>query len=244
MARPSRVVTIHQPEFLPWLGFFDKLRQCDVFVLLDHVQYEKHYFQNRNRIRSRTPQAWSWLTVPVRLKGRFGQPIQEVEIHDTTDWRRKHLTAIEMSYRKARAFDAYWASFTEIYRRPWQRLAELNIALIEWLAGSFGLRRTVLRSSELGVDGSRSQLLLAICQRAGATEYLSGISGRDYLDTALFEEAGIRVTFQEFHHPIYQQAYDPFVPGLSSIDLLLNYGAVALDVLTNAETPRLSALPA
>lgn len=242
MSRDPCIVAIHQPEWLPWLGFLDKLRQCDVFVLLDQVQFEKHYYQNRNRVRTATPRGWTWLTVPVRTKGRFGQPIGEVEIDYATDWRRTHLRTLELNYHKAPAFDACWPALQALYERPWERLADASIAMIHWLADQFGIRTQIIRSSALDVSGSRSALLLAICRQLGATEYLSGVSGREYLQVGAFEEAGIRVRCQEFHHPVYRQCYEPFVPALSSVDLLLHYGAQASDILVGADTPRLSEL--
>lgn len=235
----DRVVAIHQPELLPWLGFMDKLRQCDVFVLLDHVPFEKNYFQNRNRIRTATPQGWSWLTVPVLLKGRFGQPIDEVAIDHRRDWRAKHLKTLAQHYHAAPAFPRYWPSLAAHYERSPERLVDFSLPLIGWLVESLGLDTPVVRSSELGVSGTRSALLLAICRKLSATEYLSGISGRDYLDVASFQRAGIAVRFQEFHHPIYRQCYQPFVPALSAVDLLFNYGEEAREILADARTPRL-----
>ena len=114
------------------------------------------------------------------------------------------------------------------------------IDLIRWLSGCFGLDKTMIRSSELSVSGSRSELLLAICRKVGATDYLSGVSGREYLDRELFQRAGIRVRFQEFHHPIYRQCYEPFIPALSSVDLLFNHGPQAGEILAGERTPRLS----
>ncbi len=242
MPGSTRVVAIHQPEMLPWLGFLDKLRQCDVFVLLDHVQFEKQDFQNRNRIRTATPQGWSWLTVPVRMTGRFGQPIYAVEIGNASNWRRKHLAAIELNYHKAPVFHRYWPSLQAQYAQARDRLSEFSIALIRWLAEAFGIQTPIVRSSELRVDGARSELLRSICRQVGATEYLSGISGRDYLDVESFKQDGIAVRFQRFYHPIYRQCYEPFVPALSALDLLMNYGEASRDVLEGAEVPRLSTL--
>ncbi len=241
-AHDSCVVAIHQPEFLPWLGFLNKLHQCDTFVLLDHVQFEKNYFQNRNRIRTATPHGWSWLTVPILTKGRFGQAICEVEMNESTDWRRKHLEAFRLHYAKAPAFEEYGPFLQAQYEKPWRRLTDFSMTLIEWIARSFGLERKILRSSEMGVGGARSRLLLSICEKVGATEYLSGISGRNYLETNLFEERGIRVRFQEFHHPVYRQCYEPFVPGLSSMDLLFNHGGQAGEILAGDRTPRMDVL--
>lgn len=242
MVPESRVVAIHQPEFLPWLGFLDKLRQCDTFVLLDHVQFEKNYFQNRNRIRTVSPRGWSWVTVPVLTKGRSDQPICDVEINKSLDWKRKHLEAFRLHYGKASHFGEYGPSLQAHYEKPWRRLADFSVTLIEWIARSFGLQRKILRSSEMNAKGARSQLLASLCEQAGATEYLSGISGRNYLETDLFEKRGIQVRFQEFHHPVYRQCYEPFVPGLSSLDLLFNGGGQAGEILASDRTPRLDAL--
>jgi len=233
------IVTIHQPEFLPWLGFIDKFHNCDIFVLLDDVQFEKNYFQNRNRIRTPSPQGWCWLTVPVLTKGRSGQSICEVEINNAVNWKRKHLSSFKQNYSSASHFEVYFEFLQEHYRKDWRRLVDFNIEIITWLADAFGLKGTIVRSSELDVEGARSALLLDICQELGATVYLSGISGRDYLDLELFESAGINVRLQEFYHPIYRQCYEPFISCMSSVDLLFNYGSEAKRVLFSESTPRL-----
>lgn len=238
----SCVVAIHQPETLPWLGFIDKLRRSDIFVLLDHVQFEKGYFQNRNRIRSCNSDGWSWLTVPVLTKGKFGQAICDVEINGSVEWRGKHLKSIWQSYSMAPYFERYSPILKEHYEKSWRYLVDFNIQTILWITEAFGLKKTIKRSSELGVTGVRSELLLAICQRLGASTYLSGISGKEYLARDLFDAAGIAVCYQEFYHPIYRQCYEPFVPGLSSIDLLFNCADGGLEILESPRAHRLSAL--
>ena len=230
---------IHQPEAFPWLGFFDKWRQSGLFILLDHVPFEKNYFQNRNRIRTPGGRGWSWLTIPVRLKGRSGRPIREVEINPETDWRRKHLEALKTAYGRAPHFDAYWPFLRSHYGREWKLLADFNGAMIAWMGERLGLHNNVRRSSEMGVGGAKSELLLGLCRAAGAEEYLSGVSGKEYLDTGLFDRAGVRVKFQEFRHPVYRQRYEPFVPAMSGLDLLFNHGAEARKILWDAATPRL-----
>ena len=228
-------VTIHQPEFLPWLGFVDKIRQCDVFVLLDSVQFEKNYFQNRNKIR--TGWGWVWLTVPVFMKGLFGQKIQEVRIRNDESWSRKHRQTLRQNYGSAPFFHEYFSGLEALYDQPWDLLAEFNIAVIHWVANAFGLSRQFIRSSELGVIGKRSELLVNICKTLGAKVYLSGVSGRDYLDEALFKDAGVLVRYQDFRHPVYRQRYEPFLHVMSSVDLLFNVGPSSLQALTEANTP-------
>ncbi|HLG71773.1 MAG TPA: WbqC family protein [Chloroflexota bacterium] len=231
-------MAIHQPEFLPWLGFFDKLRQADVFVLLDHVQFEKNYFQNRNRIRVPQDPGWAWLTVPVLSKGRFGQAIAEVEINQSVDWQRKHLAAVQLSYGRAPHFERYWPPLAQQYSLHWARLAELNESLIRLLAGMLGIQTTIVRSSSVPVNGAKTEMLLGLCQHFGATVYLSGISGRDYLDCEAFRGAEIEVRFQDFRHPVYEQRYKPFIPAMSAADLLFNCGPHSLDILADPSSPR------
>lgn len=229
------MVTIHQPEFLPWLGFMDKIRQCDVFVLLDSVQYEKNYFQNRNKIRT----AWgsAWLTIPVLTKGLFGQTIRDIRIQNEEKWRRKHCQGIRQHYQAAPFFDKYFPGLEALYVQSWDLLAEFNIAVISWVANAFGLSRRFVRSSELTLTGKRSELLVNICIALGAEFYLSGVSGRGYLDEHLFADAGIPVRYQNFNHPVYRQCYEPFLPNMSSVDLLFNTGPDSLKALTEGNAP-------
>lgn len=223
------VVTIHQPEHLPWLGFFDKVRQADVFVLLDHVQYRRRYFQNRNRVRGRDGEVW--VTVPVKVKGRYDQPINAVEIDGSPRWAEQCWNTLSHCYGRAPFFAGHAPFFEALYHRPWRRLAELNETLIRYLLDALGIRVEIVRSSALEPTGRKGELMLEICRRLGATAYLSGISGRDYLDRAQFAAAGIELTFQEFHHPVYRQLHEPFIPCLSAVDLLFTHGPGSLDVI-------------
>ena len=225
------VVTIHQPEHLPWLGFFDKIRQAHVFVMLDHVQYRKNYFQNRNKVR--VAGGAVWLTVPVLTKGYADQAINEVQINNqgSPRWKEKCWTCIAQSYRKAQYWSLHEGFFDRLYKTNWTRLVEINEAIIRHMLDAFSIDVKVVKSSELNISGNRGDLLLDICRKVGASVYLSGVSGRDYLDVKTFTDAGIRVHFQEFHHPIYKQQYEPFLPAMSAIDLLFNYGPSSLDVI-------------
>lgn len=225
------VVTIHQPEHLPWLGFLDKVRQVDVFVVLDHVQYRKNYFQNRNKIRAASGALW--LTVPVLTKGNSDQPINEVQINNqgSPRWKEKCWFSLVQHYRKTEFWSHHEQFFERLYKTNWTRLVEINEAIIRYLLNAFSIDVKVIKSSELNVEGQRGDLLLDICRHVGAGTYLSGVSGKEYLDRKKFADAGIEVQFQEFHHPIYKQAYEPFLPCMSSIDLLFNYGPASLDVI-------------
>ncbi len=230
------IVTVHQPEHLPWLGFFDKMRQADIMVLLDTTQFVKQDFQNRNRIK--TAQGAKWLSVPVYRTGRSDQDILDVEICNERSWRHRHWGLIERSYAKAPCFDAHRDFFRELYAEPWTRLVDLNLAIIEYLAAQLGMPGRVLRASELGIhERGGTKINLAISQKLGAQAYLSGRYGRDYLDEAPFDAAGIQVLYQDFQHPVYPQLWGEFVPQLSTIDLLFNCGAESLERIAAAQAP-------
>ncbi len=224
-------VTIHQPEHLPWLGFFDKARQVDLLVLLDHVQYRKQYFQNRNRIRS--SEGFRWLTVPILIKGRHLQSINQVEIDNTGSphWRRTCLRLLMDCYRKACFFPAHAEFFEKLYHCQWKWLVDLNETIIRYLLEAFAISVPLKRSSELGIQARKGDLNLEICQKVGASRYLSGISGKAYLDLEKFRSEGVEVQIQAFHHPIYQQLHETFLPCMSAIDLLFNHGPRSGDIL-------------
>ncbi len=231
------VVTIHQPEHAPWLGFFDKARQADVLVLLDDAQFRKHYFQNRNRIRG--DRGAIWLTVPVLTRGRSAQAIRDVRIDHRANprWSEKCWASLSQHYQQTGSWAVHRPALEALYREPWDRLVDMNDALIRYLLEALSIRTKLLNSSAMQARGERSERLLAICQALGADVYLSGISGKDYLDIDAFERAGIAVQFQAFHHPIYRQRHEPFIPCLSAVDLLLNHGPNSLDVLQGIGVP-------
>lgn len=236
------VVTIHQPEHLPWLGFIDKVRQADTFVILDHVQFRKHYYQNRNRIRG--TDGALWLTVPVLTRNYANQAINDVLINNqgSPRWKDKCWGSLVQHYRNAKYWLYHAGFFERLYKAEWLRLADLNETIIRYLLESFSTNVKIIRSSELQVEGGKGELILHICRKLGADVYLSGVSGGDYLDLEKFANAGIEVRFQDFHHPVYKQLYDPFLPGMSSIDLLVNHGPASLDIVKGIGVKTLDAV--
>lgn len=228
-------LVVLQPGYLPWLGYFDQLSRSDLFVHYDDVQYDKHGWRNRNRVRTAGGDGWSWLTVPVKLGGKFGARILDVEIDGKTRWADKHWRTLEQNYRRAPFFSRFAPELEPLYRREWTKLVELDLALTATIARAFGLgeRRTV-RSSELPAcppSQDPTQRLLDLCRHFEATDYFSGAAARDYLDVGRFSAAGVRVEFQEFRHPTYPQVHPgPFVSHLSAVDALFNLGPDALSV--------------
>ena len=227
-------IAIHQPQYLPWLGYLDKLDCTDVFVLLDTVQFKKNEWQNRNRIR--TAQGWQYLTVPVLHE--FPQRLDQVRINNQTDWRRKHQTALETHYRKAQHYDPYAPAFRDLYSRAWERLALLNIEVIRMLTEAFGITTRLVEASRFTARDDQTGRLVDLCKALGADRYLAGEGGRAYMNLAEFEAAGITVEFQEFAHPEYAQVYEPFITGMSAIDLLFNYGHDGIELLRKSRRSR------
>lgn len=241
------IVTIHQPHFLPWLGYLHRMAQADLFVLLDHVQFERANYQNRMRIRmaGAVPDHARWITVPV-LQRSQKETILEKVIDDSRRWGAASFATLRQAYRDAPYLGAYAAELRRIFEHPWTRLVDLNGATLQFLREAFGIRTPIVRSSELFVSGAKSQLVLSICKAVGATTFLGGLGGsRSYIDTAAFEREGIRVAWQQFRHPSYRQCgAAPFMAGLSSVDLLFNCGERSAGLLlgeSRAEAERLAA---
>ena len=232
------LVSIHQPNYLPWSGFFHKMLLCDAFVFLDNVPFSKNSYQNRCRIK--TKQGVNWLTVPVLTSHHFNQSTNEVQIDRRSRWAIKHWRTIQQSYSRASAFTFLADSFESAYQEEWQLLADLNIELITRIARTLGYEGDLVRATTLGVDGKQSDLLASICKTMGATEYLSGPSGRSYLDELVFTEKGIKVSYHTFAPAAYPQTTGEFEAGLSIIDLLANCGSKSKQVLF-ATTPQMSA---
>jgi len=232
-------IAIAQPTYLPWLGFFDLIDQVDAFVILDSVQFEKQSWQQRNRIK--TPAGLQWLTVPVVFRGRFGQSIQDVEIRDCEFW-RKHLRAIELSYRRAPFFEDHFHHLSaRLNCSQGTRLLTLNVRLIEWFMSLLVIRTPLFFSSALGLPGKRTELLANICATLGATAYISPIGSAAYLlqEIDLLESRSVRVLFHNYQHPSYAQMFPPFVPYASILDLIFNEGQRASEVVRCGRRPAL-----
>jgi hypothetical protein len=226
------IVAVHQPQYLPWLGYFDKIRQSDAFCLLDNVQYKKNEWQNRNRIK--TAQGWQWLTVPVHYK--FPQKISEIKINHQVRWRKKHLQALKTNYKKARFFSDYFDLFEDTLAKDWVYLSELNAFFIKQLLAILDIpAKPLVLSSGFTLSEDPTDRLIDICKALGGTAYLSGQDGAKYMDMARFKERNIRVVFQKFEHPTYTQLFGDFISHLSVVDLLFNCGPDSLKQITSVK---------
>lgn len=226
------IVTIMQPAYLPWLGYFDRVLRSHLLITLDHVAVsigDRQQFVNRNRIR--TAQGWTWLTVPIRHKRGQRQPINKVEIAGDGHWQAKHWRSIESCYRGTPFFDMFAPQIQSVYERPWTRLVDLVETLTTVLFEQLGIAVPIRSSASMNVDGTKSDLVLNLCKAVGASHYISGPFGREYLDRAMFEEANVELSFHDYGHPAYSQKFPGFEPYMSVIDLIFNHGLSSLNVL-------------
>ncbi len=223
MNEKNITAAIHQPNFLPWPGFFYKMMNSGVLVFLDDVQYVRRSIINRVKIKG--PEGERWLTIPVINKGKYYQNINEVEIQANLPWRKKLLGSVSGCYGKAPYFKEYFSQFSEIIEREYRYLVEINFALIEWLSRSVGIEVKTEKASRLeGVTGLSTERLVSICEAVGAKRYLSGYGGSKYQEEELFHGHGIELAVYDFAPPVYEQLWGEFIPGLSTLDLLFNCG--------------------
>ncbi len=220
------IITIHQPEHLPWLGFFNKVAKAELFVILDSVQYEKNYFQNRNRILGTN--GVQWIHIPVSTKGHMEKNIAQTEISLTggnENWKSKYLQTITQSYKKYPYFLEVFPILEKAIMLDTQYFCEINIEIIKGFCNALDIHPKYIRASKLKADGLKSSLILDICKEVGATVYIAGPSGRDYLDMKAFEDSRIKVVFNDFVHPVYpQRRTSKFIDHLSALDLFMNCG--------------------
>ena len=224
------IVTIHQPAYLPWLGYFHKINLADQFVFFDTTQFEKNSFVNRNKIK--TANGPIWLTVPVKLKDHTQKEIRRIELA-SRDWREKHWLAIELNYKKAKYWPRYSGRLRELYQKNYDNIADLCYDQLILFLDYLGVKTKIIRSSELKYFQSKKlDLVLDILTEMKASSYISGALGRDYIDPLKFKEKNIKLYYQSYEHPAYDQLWGrEFVPCMSIIDLLFNEGDRSLEIL-------------
>jgi len=223
-------VAIVQSSYIPWKGYFDLVGAVDEFILYDDAQYTRRDWRNRNRIK--TPRGLEWLTVPVKAKGHYHDPIRAIRI-DGTRWAVEHWRSLEVNYARAAHFEAVAGRFAPLYlEREFAFLSELNAAFIGSICDFLSIPTTITASSAYRVDGGRSERLAALCEQAGATEYVSGPSARDYLDEGLFAERKVKVRWFDYEgYPEYPQLWGAFAHEVSVLDLLFNCGPASRDYM-------------
>lgn len=222
-------VCIHQPDFAPWLGFFDRLLDVDVLIILDDAQFLRRGWHHRDKIKTRSGS--DWLTLSV-AKAEQRTPINEIRLQpDRESWVPGNLGLLVENYRAAPAFETGYPAIEALYRQPFDKMVDLNMAFLHHAFAAFDIDVEVAFASSLGVSGARTQRLVDLVKAVDGTHYLSGTGALDYLEPELFEQAGIGLEIQRFRHPVHPQLHGEFVSHLSCIDALLNTGAAARDVL-------------
>jgi hypothetical protein len=228
------ILAAHQPNYLPWAGYFYKMARCDAFVFLDSVQYSRTSYTARCLIKGIRGKS-QWLSVPVFKKGRYFQNISEVNIDNDSEWQKAHQRSLESCYSKAPYFrESSWLN-DAAYKNKWDRLSLLNIELIKSIAVNLGVIPKFTNLSELNINSKSSELLIDICNKMSAQVYLSGPGGKKYLDEKKFKEAGIELRFVTYYPQAYPQLCGDFVPGLSIIDMLYNCGPQAVKRIVKAD---------
>jgi hypothetical protein len=220
---PNKTVAIVQSNYVPWKGYFDLMRRVDEFVLYDDVQYTRRDWRNRNRLKS--PEGVRWLTIPVQVKGRYLQRIDETFISDPR-WGERHWATLTAWYRNAPCFTRYRPVLESLYRDTCDLgLSAINRRFLEVLRDLLGIATPLVPSSDYFATGHKTERLLSICRAAGAERYLSGPAAREYLDEDAFRAAGIEVQWMSYAgYPEYPQLHPPFEHSVSVLDLLLNVG--------------------
>ncbi|SDF15394.1 WbqC family protein [Sporomusa acidovorans] len=214
------IVSIHQPDYIPYIGYFYKISCSDVFVFLDDAQFSNDNMHHWNRIK--TPQGEHRLKIPVEYK--FGDPITQVRTKDELNWKEKHLKTIQMNYMKAPAFREIFPMFRELLMAHYDNLAEMNIAINQWICTGFGLRPKYYRSSDMKLLTIKEQRVIDICLAVGGKTYISGNGARAYQIEQHFSDNGVTLQYTNYHPITYKQLWKEFIPNMSILDYLFIYG--------------------
>lgn len=236
------ILTAHQPVYLPWLGLFHKIALSDHFCIFDIVQYQTKDFNNRNKIKTNTGSLW--LSVPVESKNHFEKKIKDVRIVNN-GWNRKHFKSIDLAYRQAPFYSDYIGALEVILMgKTYTYLADLNFSTLEFGLKSLGISVPIVTASSFDFEGSKSNLVLDMCRKLGASDYIFGAQGENYADIDSFLSCNVKPHFQEYIHPVYTQLHGEFEPYMSLIDLLFNVGKKSFDVLMSGNVAVLSGIGA
>ena len=229
----SKTVAIVQSSYIPWKGYFDLINSVDEFILYDDRQYTRRDWRNRNRIK--TAQGTAWLSIPVKIKGRYEQRIDETEVSDPA-WPERHWKTIVHAYSRAPHFDVYQDSLHALYQQCTEvLLSRINRTFLEEICDFLGIRTPFVWSTEYQASGGRTERLVALCRSASATTYVSGPTARAYIDESLFHDAGIELRYMDYSgYPEYEQLHPPFEHTVSIVDLLVHTGEAARQFLKSA----------
>lgn len=221
----DKLVVIHQPDFMPYLGFFHRLVMADIYIVLDNVQYVRGSSKTMtNRDKIKTKDGENWINVGTK-KAPFKSKINEIYVSDDDYWREHSLNLIQENYRNADYFKEIYPHIEKLYSFQCDKMIDFNMASIKMLIELFGIGEIEIQyASDLNATGKSNELIINLVKAAGCNRYLSGAGAKNYYIPELYEQAGVEVIWQKFEHPVYRQQFGGFIPYLSSIDLLLNCG--------------------
>lgn len=220
------IISIHQPAYLPWLGYFDKINRSDIFIYLDTVQLEKNSYTCRNKIK--TPQGSTWLTIPLITKGHTANSIIDIRIDNSQNWKKKHLKNIFFNYKKAKFFNELYPKIELLFEEDFDLFSDLAYQHMVFWLNEFNIQTKIVKSSMLGIETKKSDLVLDLCSNFSASKYLSGELGKGYLNEGSFEQRGIQIEYQNYSHPVYQQLNGEFLPYMGIVDFWMNTHDVEL----------------
>lgn len=226
-------VAIHQPGYLPWLGFFKKMMNSDIFVFLDDVQFVNKDWYNRNFIK--TNSGPTLLTVPVL--SHHDTMLHQAKIDETKNWSVKHKKTILLNYSKSPYFDNYRSFIEELYSKKFELLIDINLEIINYVMEKLDIKCKTVLSSQLNISATGADRVLQICKDLNADVYISGtVWAKEHLNLDIFKQSNIQVNFQNFQHPVYHQLHGNFIPNMSVLDLLFNEGEKSKEILLNSLT--------
>jgi hypothetical protein len=234
------IVAAHQPHYMPWLGYLDKLAKADLFVVMDDLQFIGRNYQNRQQLKLADGPAW--LTVPIARGHRERIMDKQIEScgNPKQHWQHRHWRTLVSHYGAARYFSQYADELLDVYTRPWTNLIDLDLHMLALARRWLDIPTPVVRASKLDLTGTKTDRLIDLCRKVGARCYLTGVGGSShYLDVEKVGRAGIGVVWQQFTHPEYPQRYPSagFKPRLGFLDLVLNCGPASRDILFNSAHP-------
>lgn len=216
-------LVISQPMFFPWIGFFEQIKLCDVYVHYNDVQYSKGGFTNRVQVKS--PEGSKWLTVPLKNL-HLGQTIDQVQVNNEQDWHKSHLDLLKRCYEASPYYQEMINLVNRVYGQNWEMLDDLAKASLNAICDYFGFleKKEVLNIKDLNISGSSSERVLKTTLKVGASSYITGHGASKYLDHEIFEQAGIKVKYMDYQKTPYPQLYGEFTPYVSILDLIANVG--------------------
>lgn len=217
---PSNKIFIHQPDFLPWIGFFQKLKKSSTYVILDDVQFIRRGWINRDQIIVNNQ--LQWITIPVHSKGKYKELIKNIRINYETDWPKKILKILQHNYSSAPFYDLHIGKLEKIFNKKYEFLIDLNLDLIKYVMNHFKIKTNLILSSKLGAKGHKSEKILNILLNLKSNFYITGLGSKNYLNVEIFNKNNIDIEFFDFENIHYTDTLsDYYLKKISIIDLML-----------------------